>query len=130
MSGSKTFSIAEMKGISALITQAKKGVLRAQLTLANLYESDKAGFFDIGLAALWYLEAAQQGSAEAQVRIGELYLDGLGIGKSQKEAINWFRKAATQNNADALSNLAWCYQKGLGLKQKFNLESAVGPVFC
>ena len=63
MTGEKTFSEELRKEVSDLIILAKKGELDAQLTLASLYDSER-GTLDIGLAAMWCLEAAQNGSAE------------------------------------------------------------------
>src|SRR3989304_662444 len=127
VSAKKTFSIKNSKkGLQRLERQARQGEIVAQLTLANIYESDR-NIFDIGLAAMWYLQAAQLGSTEAQVRVGEMYLEGSGIRKDPGEAVVWVKKEAATGNPDALSNLAWCHLKGLGvrkdLKPAFRLYS-------
>jgi len=41
--------------------------------------------------------AAEQGDANAQLRLGVLYLDGKGVPQDDKEALWWFRQAATQD---------------------------------
>ena len=82
----KTFEKLTLEEVDKLINRAKKGSLAAQLTLANLYETDK-GHLNVGLAAMWYLEAAENGSPEAQAKIGELYLNGVGIARDYQEAI-------------------------------------------
>ena len=45
----------------------------------------------------WYRKAAEQGSAEAQFRLGRCYQDGNGVAKNRAEAVKWLRKAAQQN---------------------------------
>ena len=49
---------------------------------------------------LW-LPLAEQGNAEAQHRLGNLYDDGKGVPKNYKEAIKWFRRSAQQGNTGA-----------------------------
>ena len=71
----------EKTDISQLITEAKKGNLTAQLTLAGIYDEGLGEKQDIGLAARWFLQAAKQGFAKAQSSIGEKYLHGYGVEK-------------------------------------------------
>ena len=53
-----------------------------------------------------YLAAAQKGSAEAQVRVGEVYLFGhYGENISRTEAIKWLQAAAVQGNSRAKNML-------------------------
>ena len=61
----------ESTDISQLITEAKKGNLTAQLTLAGIYEEGLGETQDFGLAARWFLKAARQGFAKAQASGGE-----------------------------------------------------------
>ena len=44
---------------------------------------------------------AKQGSPEAQLFLGKMYLMGQGVLKDSDEAIKWFRASAVQGNADA-----------------------------
>ncbi|MCD8070178.1 MAG: hypothetical protein LUE08_02175 [Akkermansiaceae bacterium] len=53
------------------------------------------------LNAALYQEAAEQGNAEAQYRLGECYAEGEGVEKDVKEAVRWWRKAADQGHAEA-----------------------------
>jgi len=41
---------------------------------------------------------AEQGDAEAQLNLGDMYSDGEGIAKDDREAVKWYRLAAEQGN--------------------------------
>ena len=45
--------------------------------------------------------AAEQGYPPAQYDLGNCYLNGLGVQKSQAEAVEWIRKAAVQGHEKA-----------------------------
>lgn len=49
-----------------------------------------------------YTKAASAGSAEAQLRLGEMYFYGEGVAVDEKAARSWFDKSATQGNAEAV----------------------------
>jgi TPR repeat protein len=84
-----------------------------------------AGPFEDGKAAsdrrdyktaleLWQ-PLATQGNAEAQTKIGFLYLDGFGVRQDKAKAMKWFKKAAEQGNKDAQWRLGWIYEQGEGV---------------
>lgn len=50
-------------------------------------------------------ERAEQGNADAQFRLGDMYMYGDGVPKNLDEAIKWFRKAAEQDYVPALKKL-------------------------
>lgn len=60
---------------------------------------------------------AEEGDAEAQVMVGEIYEKGLGTAPDYARAAEWYRKAADQGNERALTNLAYLYEQGLGVEQ-------------
>lgn len=62
-------------------------------------------------------ELAEQGHAEAQLRLGMLYASGKGVELDYKIASDWFHKATAQNNAEAQSYLGWLYANGYGVEQ-------------
>lgn len=70
-----------------------------------------------------YLEAAEQGDADAQVSIGDCYYNGDGVEQSYAEAVKWYRLAAEQGNLSAMNYLGYCYYAGNGVTQSF--EKAV-----
>ena len=64
-----------------------------------------------------WLPQAQQGDAEAQVTLGEIYEKGLGGAADPAMAAQWYLKAAEQGNSRAQVNLGYLYEKGLGVKK-------------
>jgi TPR repeat protein len=48
---------------------------------------------------------AAAGNAEAQYTLGYLYFHGLGIEKSEIQAMNWIQRSASQGNKKALKAL-------------------------
>ena len=70
-------------------------------------------------AAEQYRIAAELGNADAQYRLGWLYLYGRDVKQDCQEAAKWYRKAADQGNSDAQHSLGWLYECGLGVKQDY-----------
>jgi S1-C subfamily serine protease len=64
-------------------------------------------------------EAAEQGSALAQLNLGNLYYEGRGLEKDLTQAAEWIRKAALQGNAEAQASLGVLYQLGHGVGQDY-----------
>lgn len=69
------------------------------------------------LAATHFLPAADLGHAAAQFNLGLYHANGLGIAKSDEQAVAWYRKAAEQGHASAQFNLGLCYASGDGVPQ-------------
>ena len=67
----------------------------------NYYNGANGVAQDYAEAAKWYRKAADQGYAEAQCMLGNMYYDGWGVPQSDTEAAQWYRKAADQGNASA-----------------------------
>ncbi len=65
----------------------------------------------------WYSRAADKGDDEAQIAIGHLHQQALGVTQDYAKAMAWYRKAADQNNAQAERNIGSLYEKGLGVPQ-------------
>ena len=57
---------------------------------------------------------ANQGNAEAQNGLGELYAKGKGMPQDYTQARTWYEKAAAQGHPHAQNNLAELYFAGLG----------------
>ena len=64
-----------------------------------------------------WLEKAQQGDAEAQTYVGEIYEKGLGLPADYKTALSWYLKAADLGYSRAQINLGYLYEKGLGVEK-------------
>lgn len=61
-----------------------------------------------------YRQAAEQGDAEAQNKLANMYNAGENVKKNPKQAVEWYQKAADQGYANAQSNLALAYDQGTG----------------
>ena len=61
---------------------------------------------------LW-LPLAEQGVADAQYTLGQMYLNGQGVSQDYKEALKWYRLSAEQRNEQAQVNLATMHDDGI-----------------
>ena len=62
-------------------------------------------------AATWCSAAAEQGNADAQIKLGVMYYEGQGVHQNNTKALKCFRKAADQGNVGAqniIGNMAVC----------------------
>ena len=84
------------------------------------------------------LHFAKSGNSDAQLEIGNMYLNGYGIDtddataviKNNNKAFYWFLKSSEQNNAGAFFMLSNCFLHGIGVqknieKSKYYLYKAV-----
>jgi TPR repeat protein len=60
---------------------------------------------------------AEQGDADAQYILGDMYHDGEGVPQDYDAAVKWYRLAAEQGNANGQHNLGRMYEKGRGVPQ-------------
>ena len=58
---------------------------------------------------------AEQGDADAQFRLGQMYYLGWGVSQDYEEARKWYRKAADQGHAEAQLLLGVMYDNGWGV---------------
>ena len=88
-------------------------------SFAGPYEDGLAAYEhgDYATALKLWRPLAEQGDANAQANLGELFANGLGVPQNYAEAVNWWRKAAEQGHAVAQSNLGLMYDNGLGVAQ-------------
>ena len=63
------------------------------------------------------IQTAQQGDADAQIRLGWRYIRGDGVKQDQAEAVKWFSKAAEQGHPSAQVLLSLCYSNGNGISK-------------
>ena len=68
------------------------------------------------------LSQATQGDKFAQLVVGHMYEEGIGVAKSDHEAIKWYTRAAEQKLPKAQFLLGTMYEKGQGI-QKDYIES-------
>jgi TPR repeat protein len=69
-----------------------------------------------------YLQAAQSGSDDAQFYLAALYSAGVGVPRSDEEAVRWFSHAAEQGHSHAMLILGGLYAIGRGV-QKDNIKA-------
>ena len=60
---------------------------------------------------------AEQGDADAQVDLGNMYHDGDGVPYDSGEAVRWYRMAAEQGHVDAQRTLGYMYDTGDGVTE-------------
>ena len=63
--------------------------------------------------------AAEQGSAEAQYSLAQLYENGQGVPQDYGQALQWNRKAAEQGLDLAQNNLGFMYENAQGTSQNY-----------
>ncbi|WP_440996025.1 caspase family protein [Arhodomonas sp. SL1] len=64
-----------------------------------------------------WLGRAEEGDAEAQNYVGEIFEKGLGQEPDYVSAAKWYQRAADQGLARAQINLGFLYEKGLGVEK-------------
>jgi len=90
----------------ALYEQAAAGgVVRAELSLAMLFEAGLDWPLDLSQAHQWYRRAAEHGSADAQVNLAWLYAEGIGVERDVIEACALLTAAADSGHNVGRSNL-------------------------
>lgn len=56
---------------------------------------------DYDAARKWFRKAAKLGNVDAQVNLGIIYYDGLGVNHNKQEALKWLKMAADQGDKQA-----------------------------
>ena len=101
------FMIIVLAGWLALAGPALAGAFEDGL---KAYESKK-----FKQAAELYRQAAGQGHAVAQLNLGQMYEDGVGVAKDLTAAADWYLKAGEQGNGAAQLKLGEIYAAGLAV---------------
>jgi TPR repeat protein len=109
---SKSSSSQEIK---RLLRLAEKGDLEAQTTLGEAY-CDLEQYPE---AIKWFRKAAAKDWILAQIAMGDMYYDGLGVQQNYEKAVDWYRKAAEQGDSEGEHSLGEMYRDGLGVTQDF-----------
>ena len=110
---------------------AKQGFADAQFELSQMYQKGLGVIQNEEKAKFWLDEAvknnsvdalAERGDAFAQYLLGNSYLDGEKLFKTQsnEKAFYWFYQSARRGYGGAQYRLATMYQYGLGQKQDLN----------
>ncbi len=69
----------------------------------------------------WFLESANDGHIEAQIKIGDYYANGIFIKQDFQKSVLWYTRASTYGNTEALIKLANLYKDGLGTEKDMKL---------
>ena len=60
---------------------------------------------------------AEDGNTSAQVNMGVMFFEGLGVARDYEEALKWYKMAAMKGHAEAEYNLGLAYAQGRGTQQ-------------
>jgi len=108
---------------------AEHGFPPGAYNLGHYLENGIACPVDKAEAARWYRIAANMGDSDAEVSMGNLWVDHMRSTQrfdQEPWAVFWYRRAAKHNNADGVFNLALCYLVGAGLpKNRKKIPSLV-----
>ncbi len=93
----------------------KANIVKEYMKMANEYY--KQGNYQEAIK--WYKKAEEQGSADAQYSLGEMYYYGRGVKQNYQEAIKWYKKAEEQENEKAQYYLGEMYYYGKGVTKNY-----------
>ena len=63
---------------------------------------------------------AEAGDAKAELQLAHAYQNGVGVSRSEREAMNWLRKAAEVGDPAAEAELGYAYRTGEGVEKDFH----------
>ena len=72
---------------------------------------------DPAAALKLFMKAAEQNHQSAEVSLGGMYQEGLGVRQDYSESLSWYMKAAAQGNMDGQYNVGRIYMQGLGVSR-------------
>ena len=102
------------KNVKFFLEGAEKGDPHAQFYM-GAYNHLKLGNYKE--AVKWFRKSAEQGCAEAQFRLAELYFQGAGAAANDQEGFKWLLKAAENGYPEALFKAAVYYEIGKGVEK-------------
>lgn len=122
------------QAIEFLSAGVEAGATYGLTLIGNIYQEGGFGIEqDIAKAAQIYQTAADDGYADAQWLLGELYLTSTEVGINPSKAAALFSKAALQEHPEALYSLGILYAEGTGVDKNptgavdlFNLATIAG----
>lgn len=106
------------KATEILCKQNGCTLAEAQRSLGASYENgnDTYGIEkDVDKAFKWFFKAAENGDAEAQYKLAQLYWNGLGVTEDFPEGLKWLKKSAENGYAEAQAGLGVLYYFGIGV---------------
>jgi hypothetical protein len=107
------------RAASLLAPLARGGNATAQVRMGLLYYHGHAVRENDQRAFEWFLRAAEQGNAEGQFHLANMYMYGLGVPATESEpdrvAALWYFEAARRGHAEAQYNLGILFLAGKGV---------------
>lgn len=100
--------------INVILRAAKNGDSDAQLKYGNYLLSEE-GMVDAKKAKeafQWIMKSAEQGNAEAQFHVSEMYSFGLGVKENNIKSTQWLIRSANNGYAPAQYNLGKKWEEG------------------
>lgn len=76
--------------------------------------------FDYKKAFACFKKSVAMNYDEAFVKMGDAYMDGLGVKQNPVLAFRWYRKGADMGEINAMLKLADCYKHGTGCKVNYS----------
>ncbi len=108
--------------IETHLSLAKKGDVRAQYRLAELYRTSDEPLKDYLLALKWYRTSADRGNTLSQYALGNMYAMGDGVKQNYYRAAEWYRLAANLSGlAAAQFALGDMYFNGRGVPSSYGI---------
>ena len=96
---------------------AEKELYNSYYMLGMIYSYDKA-LSDYEKAVICFEKSAELGQTNAFIKLGKIYLEGLGdIKPNQEKAFHYFYNAAKADNTLGCEWTAYCYYRGYGVQQ-------------
>ena len=110
------------RSIKSLLASIFVSLFPVASSVAGPYEDGVAAYErgDYAKAVELFRKAAEQGNADAQFNLGQMYDQGKGVKQDYAKAVAWYGKAAEQGDAYAQYNLGVAYREGLGVKQDYD----------
>ncbi|MDP8160421.1 tetratricopeptide repeat protein [Pasteurella atlantica] len=110
----------------AILELVQQNNTKAQFDLGNIYLNGKEGIKKSYRQAFqWFQKVAVKNDSYtpyAQFNLALMYLNGMGVNQSDKQAVTWFQAAAEKGIAQAQFNLARMYYMGQGIT-KSNIQA-------
>ena len=91
------------RGLQLYTQEADKGNTKAMVKLGGMHEMGFGVAESQDEAIAWYKKAAELGDVSAQLKLGQLFM--AGVGGDKEDARAWFEKAAAQGSEAAVDYL-------------------------
>lgn len=111
------------KAIEFYEIAATQNDIMALLRLGDLYfQGNEFVAQNYSKALYWYKKIEALGQPHASMKLGEMYMNGLGVAQDPEQAFQYYLYYADKGDQKALKIIAHCYEYGIGTPQ--NLKKA------